>query len=212
MKKIALLLVFVLMMTFVGCGGDKVTPQQATESLCELYVHLDTTNSARLKLDKAASDELIGVMKDSMKETFISNATSGTTLEITDEQASAVVDAMIEARKKLSFTVEMVSEEKDTAKAKITISPLPISEIDMDAAQKAQDALLSKEDLDPTDMDALQKELVKFYTEALVENLKAAQPMDKKSELTVTLKKTDGVWLPENIEKFAKELAGTIEE
>lgn len=209
MKKLlalALVMVFVVT-TFAACGGPEMDAKETCEVLYNLYIKQDTTNTDKLSISASEAQEVVDIMNTTAKETFISNATSGNDLVITDEQAAAVCEAIYNAQKKLTPTFEMVSSDKKTATVKITTNYIDQTTIDTDAAMAAVEEVNAMNLTSETEWNT---KVIERYVALLVEGLNNAEPSSETREMTVEMEITDGIWMPSNMQTFATQLSSSI--
>ena len=197
MKKFLALLLCAALMS--GCSGSPDASQTA-EALCRLYVHGDT----------AISDILTGwdgeaiknTIKEDLQEQLSENLEAVGAHILDKDQLEDVTDALLDARKRIPFEVELLESDKESARVKITISSLDLSAADTEAAQSALKAIES-EDEESADYIAT---FVESYLEALQTGLEEAEIDNEENSFEVSFSKQKGLWLPEDMNGFIAQL------
>ena len=98
------------------------------------------------------------------------------------------------------------SKEKDRVTLQITVGSLDIGEIDTTAAQRALEEIKGRSDLSKEDLD----DLLQAYTEALKAEFDASDPTVVQTSFTVKFIENEGVWLPEEMNRFIEQLGQHI--
>lgn len=217
-KKIKVISLFMTTLIFgvlalTGCG--KVEKADVTaEALYELYIHGDSAKIEEMALTKDEADKVINQVRDSLKnQTRTSFLGSGINIE--DSKLDEIIDAQLNAHKKLTCSVELVSEEKDSAEVKITTNYIDIQKLDEDAANDAQTQVKG---MGLTSQLEARKKLVEVYENNIIDYFSKAEPSSEKVEETFKFTKqkfevkgkAQELWMPEDMNKFGENLGRMI--
>ncbi|WP_294404028.1 DUF5105 domain-containing protein [uncultured Clostridium sp.] len=213
-KILSILVISILSFTLMtGCG--KVDPPETfAQGFYDLLFHGDTTTLESM----GVPEDEISPMKDFVKDE-ISNSTKNNFkiagLTITDEELNSIVDAELNALKKVQATITTESSDKQTAVVKIKTNYINITEVDEKAAN---DALAEVQAMGISDRQQLLDEFAKKYTAKLIEGLTALEPSEDTVEksFSFTMQKVDvsgkskNMWVPENPTTLGKDVSTMV--
>ena len=200
---ITILLSILLCLSLASCQRG-LSAEEVGLAMCKLYVHGDTEVASML------SDWDVAAVRDHMEQDFYHQLYSNleaSGIEDPDETAlNEVISALMDARKRIPLKVETVETEKDRVTLQITVGSLDIGEIDTTAAQRALEEIKGRSDLSKEDLD----DLMQAYTEALKAEFDASDPTVVQTSFTVRFIENEGVWLPEEMNRFIEQLGQHI--
>ena len=214
-KKLIMVLVSMLMLVtmIAGCGQKIEPPELVAEAYYDLIVYGDTS---KLETMGFAADDVntIKEQRESQVKTTIKNTFSVSGLKISDEQLNKVMQAQLDAMKKVTCTVEPVSSDKETAVVTLKTNYVSITEVDQKAAE---DAIAEVQAMNLTTQQEVLDKATELYINKLIEALNNIQPSTETVEKNVTLKlqvfdvsgKTKKMWSPENPVTFGNDI-GTM--
>jgi len=201
MKKVfALLLAFCLL-----CGCQKgPDAAQIAEGLSRLYIAGDSAVTEMLSdIDvEGIKDDLETGLYQQMKSNLEDIGVS----ELDEEMLNVVIEELMSARKRIPVSVELTSEDKETAVVNIRVGSIDLSAIDAEAAEKALAAMNDAAE----DSDTYRRELLNAYLEALQGVLAEFDGYGEESTIEVQFVKTKGLWLPVDMQEFITELGKAI--
>lgn len=173
---------------FMACGDKKeATPAESTKVFLDLVFKDDKTDMEKVGLSEANYGKFREELENGMMQGFASSGLDSTIL--TDEVKNQLKDDILKGLTKLEYDVVEVSKEKDTAKVEVKMKGFDMQKIQANAESKLMAAYLAK----PTMTQAeLFKETFKFVGEELAAGNIVSEP----KSVTLTVDKTDGVWLP----------------
>lgn len=205
-KFTALLLVSILVLSCVVTGcGKQITPKECAQIWWEIAFN-DMSNVSKVNITEEQSKTILEKSTEknlsTLKTTFTSQG-----LTVTDEQIKEYFEAVIEASKKATVTIEEVSNDGKTAQVKYKTTYIDANKM---ATKAANEAVESVKALGLTN----QKEAMAKYSELVIKNLitefKNATFSEDTNEKTYTFTKKDKIWAPENQETLSTELGGLI--
>lgn len=205
-KFTALLLVSILLLScvFTGCGKE-ITPKECAQVWWEIAFN-DMSNVSKINITEEQSKTILEKSTEknlsTLKTTFTSQG-----LIVTDEQIKEYFEAVTEASKKATVTIEEVSNDGKTSQVKYKTTYIDANKM---ATKAANEAVESVKALGLTN----QKEAMTKYSELVIKNLitefKNATFSEDTNEKTYTFTKKDKIWAPENQETLSIELGGLI--
>ncbi|WP_160689712.1 DUF5105 domain-containing protein [Clostridium sp. C2-6-12] len=205
-KFTVLLLVTILLLSCVVTGcGKKITPKECAQVWWEIACN-DMSNVSKINITEEQSKT---ILDNSNKKNLSSLKTAFTSqgLTVTDEQVKEYFDAIGEAAKKATVTIEEVSNDGKTSQVKYKTTYIDANKI---GTKAANDAAESVKALGLTN----KKDVMNKYSELFVKNLtnefKNATFSEDTNEKTFTFTKKDKIWVPENQETLSTELGSLI--
>ena len=201
---ISMLLVFTL--TFLGCSKKEISAEQTAKAFYDLSILQDNTGFQNLGVADDALTQLAEVQKKAMKDATKANFIQAD-LPITDEQLESIYQSEIEALKKLSSTIEVVSSDKEVSQVKISTPYVDMIGADTKAAEDTVTEVLNNQISDKAKISEL-------YINKLIENVKALTPSTEVKENTFEFekvkmelnKKVQEVWVPKEPLSFGATL------
>ena len=201
---ISMLLIFTL--TFLGCSKSAVSAEQTAKAFYDLIILQDNTEFQNLGVADNELTQLAESQKNLMKEAVKSNFVQAY-LPITDEQLESIYQSEIEALRKLSPTIELVSHDKEMSQVKISTPYIDMMGADTKAAEDTFAEVLNNQISDKAEISEL-------YINKLIENIKALTPSTEVKENTFEFekvnmelnKKVAEVWVPKEPFSFGATL------
>lgn len=193
---ISMLLIFTL--TFLGCSKKEIPADQTAKAFYDLFILQDNTGLQNLGVADDALTQLAETQKKAMKDATKANFIQAD-LPITDEQLESIYQSQIEALKKLSSTMEVVSSDKEVSQVKISTPYVDMVGADTKAAEDTVTEVLNNQISDRAKISEL-------YINKLVENIKALTPSTEVKENTFEFEKVQEVWVPKEPRSFGATL------
>lgn len=214
-----------LCMTLAGCGEQLVPADQTVGALFELAAK---SNAAPMKdlLGFASEDDVRSAFFEEGADTELvedleAELTSAG-VEMSAEEIQELTDSMMAMLAKISYTTEIVSEDKETTVVKLTVtgySADAMTEIMMDAAD-AMVASLTEEDqlaIANGDTEVFSAYMQQYLTD-FMNGLAALEPTADPVEISVTCEKliveVSGkekiAWLPSDMDAFSSDIEAAM--
>jgi hypothetical protein len=150
----------------------------------------------------AISESQSKLIKESTKSNFVIGG-----LPITDEQLEEIYQSQMEALRKLTANIEVVSSDKETSQVKISTTYIDMIGADTKAANDALSVVQSNQISDKA-------KISEIYINKLIENFKSLTPSSDVKANTFEFekvnmnlgKKTEEVWIPKDSISFGATL------
>lgn len=188
MKKMGLVMTAFLVV--IGLAACSSTPKVTPTEVVSLYMDAMTTQNFEELNAYTGLDESVDTLLDEMKAGMPSVAGTGLTAAETDELAESILNGL----KKVTYTVEEVSQEKDIAVVNLTITGFDLSafmsQIQADVTTKAMNGELTSE---AEATKYVFQEMIKFFNNPTM----ATSPTFDSS---LRLKKVGNKWMLEDDE------------
>lgn len=216
-KKILTLLTIssICIIVFLAGCGKKVEKSDITgKVLYDLYVLGDLSSVEKIGLTQDDAEKVRDTEKDGLKQqTKLNFSKSGVSID--DSKLDDIVNAQIDSLKKLSGTVEIVSEDKESTKVKVTTNYIDVSSIDQKALDDATEEVKA---MGLTSYSEVENKLIEVYIKKLINNFNSAEPSKEKNEKTFTFTKQkfnvngkmQDIWMPEDMNKFGESIGRMI--
>ncbi len=198
--KCALALILCLLL----CGCQKgPAPEEVGEALCKLYVHGDSTGMEVPEGWDAAG--IAAALKEQLYSQLEENLSALEDGAIEEEQLQAVTAAILEARKRIPITVELLDSDREQATLQVNMGSVDSITVDEQAAEAALEAISG---LDAESGDYVER-FVEEYLSALEEGFSSLEA-EEGEPFTMTLVKTEGQWLPQDLPALLEQLGSRL--
>lgn len=191
-KKLLALLVSMLMLAtmLVGCGGPKITPDESATIVLDIILKGDNSKLDSVKMTQEEFDKVRKSMEDAMMTQFDSAGVS-----LKDETKTNLLNAILEAMKKVTYEVKTTSEEKEQATVEVSIKGIDIKKV----SEELQADVTKYATENPT---ITQDELFDYTFNKEAELIKNGSLAETPKTITMTLTKQDNVWVPNESDMF----------
>ena len=191
-KKLLALLVSMLMLAtmLVGCGGPKITPDESATIVLDIILKGDNSKLDSVKMTQEEFDKVRKSMEDAMMTQFDSAGVS-----LKDETKTNLLNAILEAMKKVEYEVKTTSEEKEQATVEVSIKGIDIKKV----SEELQADVTKYATENPT---ITQDELFDYTFNKEAELIKNGSLAETPKTITMTLTKKDNVWVPSESDMF----------
>ena len=175
--------------SLLGCNSNKqeVSPEDTTKYLLDFMFKDDSSEIEKLGAKKKECEET----REKFEEEFIEGVEAAFAKQgdasITDEVKEKLTKDMLEGLKKLEYTVELVSKEEDTAEVKISMRGWDMEKISSDIIPEITEEV--KENPNMSD-----EEIYALIFGAIGTKLREGILVDEPTDVTITLKNTNGSW------------------
>lgn len=201
MKK--LLAILLALCLLCGCqkGPDAA---QVCEALCRLYISADSAVSE--VLSGWDTESVRNTVEEGLYQQLSENLQTIGAGEPDEQLLQAVTEEMMAARSRIPVSVSLSEESEERAVLTVKLGSLDISAIDAAAAEEALSAMNGAAE----DSDAYRQQLVEAYLEALQTGLVEFDGSGEESTIQVEFVKTEGLWVPADMQGFIEELGKAI--
>jgi hypothetical protein len=199
-------------LVLTGCGEKTAPPEETAQAFYDLYVLGDSSKLEKMGVDKAEYETTIEEEKAGFKaatSTVFSNFT------LSEDQLNKIVDAEMDALKKLTVKIETTSTEESKATVKMASTNVDISSAFTKALDEARTEVMG---MNLTTQEEADTKLVEVSVNKIVDNLGKLEPSTDtkeesftfiKEQLTVNGKSKD-FWIPEDMTQFGTDLGSII--
>ncbi len=195
-------LALTLCLLLCGCQQGPA-PEEVGEALCKLYVHGDSTGAAIPEGWDAAG--IAAALKEQLYSQLEENLSALEDGAIEEEQLQAVTAAILEARKRIPITVELLDSDREQATLQVNMGSVDSTTVDEQAAEAALEAISG---LDAESGDYVER-FVEEYLSALEEGFSSLEA-EEGEPFTMTLVKTEGQWLPQDLPALLEQLGSRL--
>lgn len=167
-----------------------VNPDESATIVLDIILKGDNSKLDSVKMTQEEFDKVRKSMEDAMMTQFDSAGVS-----LKDETKTNLLNAILEAMKKVTYEVKTTSEEKEQATVEVSIKGIDIKKV----SEELQADVTKYVTENPT---ITQDELFDYTFNKEAELIKNGSLAETPKTITMTLTKQDNVWVPNESDMF----------
>lgn len=186
---LVILVVMIMPMTLISCGGAKATPEESTKIFLDIILKDDKTNMNKIGVNK---EDYLKLKKDQEADAMKCFGPSGLENSIvTDEIKNSLKEDILKGISKIDYEVTLESIDENTAKVNVKIKVF-----DMDKAIKeGEDKIKEKYLANPS---MTQRDILQDYFKIVGEFMANGTVKEQMKTVKINLNKKGSAWRPED--------------